>query len=82
MRLLIVIVVTITVAILSPALYQAAASPSHPHKVRYCDAPCTVVLPPNTLEDEFDFDYGWKKLSDWDGRMRWYPVVHVWKKHP
>ena len=46
--------------------------------VRYCDAPCVVVLPPGTLEDEFWFDYGWHRLRDADGRHRSYPVVGVY----
>jgi hypothetical protein len=25
-----------------------------------CIAPCNVVLPRDTLEDEFTFDYGWR----------------------
>lgn len=36
-----------------------------------CIAPCMVVLPKGTLEDEFGFDYGWRGHR---------PVVGVWAR--
>lgn len=37
-----------------------------------CQAPCAVRLPAGTLEDAWDFDYGWKDEHT--------PVVGVWAK--
>lgn len=36
-----------------------------------CVAPCRVVLPRNTLEDEFGINYGW---------INHRPIVDVWAK--
>ena len=47
---------------------------------RYCDAPCTVVLPPKTLEDEWGVNYGWERLRDADGHVRNYPILDVYPK--
>lgn len=37
-----------------------------------CYAPCTVILPPNTEEDQFDFNYTWPDKDT--------SVVEVWKE--
>jgi hypothetical protein len=56
---------------LALASFMAARHHDDPgtHK---CVAPCVVVLPAGTQEDEFDFDYGWTATGT--------PVVGVWKK--
>lgn len=50
------------VAIIGFAVYGAVSvgrivKNDKPHR---CYAPCIVVLQPETLEDEFWFDYGWE----------------------
>lgn len=59
--------------ILGVGLAIANASPT---SVRHhqCYAPCTVILPPGTLEDEFMFNYGW--------RNRHTPILDVWVIRP
>jgi len=79
MRFLILIAaVAASLAVFS--LYVGSNADAGGSKARYCDAPCIVVLPPGTLEDEFWFDYGWHRLRDADGKKRLYPVVGVYTK--
>jgi hypothetical protein len=67
-------VVVFAVAVAAAAvLYMAAnAWAHHDPGTHRCMAPCVVVLPAGTQEDEFDFDYGWTAGGT--------PVVGVWKK--
>ena len=49
--------IIIGVLIVGAVIIDADATPDWR---RQCNAPCTVVLPPGTLEDEFWINYGWK----------------------
>ncbi len=62
-----VILAACTMAILIVDARQNAAE-----RGRTCVAPCTVVLPSNTLEDEFGINYGWEDSST--------PVVDVYTR--
>ena len=77
MRLLMLAAAIAVLLAMSGYLHGADASHT---RARYCDAPCVVVLPPGTLEDEFWIDYGWHRLRDADGKVRKYPVVGVYAR--
>jgi len=49
--------IIIGVLIVGAVIVDAQATPD---TRRQCNAPCTVVLPKGTLEDEFWINYGWK----------------------
>jgi hypothetical protein len=55
----------IGVAIVGAVIVDANGATAHE-----CVAPCTVVLPKGTLEDEFGINYGWRNSRT--------PILDVW----